>query len=972
MAGLWKRGIASVVLVSGLLMSLGLSRSEILTATSGRPVWNFAGARAGGQATGTLSLVGVKSLNAGDKVIIHLPYVSLAAVVGSDVFVGGSGCTSIATAYSGGLGSSATCILKSEVSAGNVTVQVAGLTLPKFVVLGHSADVVAAGTRLDAYESVLPQSDPATSVRVAVYPTSSGASGAYAANLIAQLVDASGNATDNGGNAVSLGFSSSDSSAVFSSYDGVTGPNGAPDYTTCSGPGTAGSAPSDAVLGEVLCHISATSAKVPVVVDAAGYSFEKPQPMAGLGSAQAASIGAAAYDSYLVTKSGALLSVGENPLGELGNASTVAYATSPVSAILPAGVSVSSVAGGGYFALALTSTGSVLTWGQNDQGQLGQGTSSLDVASPSPTLIPAGVKVTQIAAGCNSAYALTSTGQVYAWGSDSVGELGNGSHSGSVSSPVLVEMPVGVQPVQLSAGNSDGYVLTSTHEIYAWGSNALGQLGDGSRTNASIPTKVTMPNVNVVSVVGGGFNAFAITGTHQLYVWGGNYDGQDGVGSTVDQYRPVKVTMPGSVGVEQVNGASAGGFASMALGSNGVVYTWGANFDAQLGIGILTTGYHSLALSGNGQLYAWGDNRTQGFGVASPVESEVPLKVGLSETFSQLASGCDHSLALTSTGQVYAWGANQDGQLGIGSVGTVASPSPVDVPGTVTAVVAGCLSSYALTSTGQVYAWGANQDGQLGIGSTDATPVPTLVSSLPAGVTQVVAGEYSAYALTSTGQVYAWGANQDGQLGIGSTVPQGSPALVSLGNAVVPTELAAGYSDAYALTSTGQVYAWGANQDGQLGTGTRAPSASPVLVGLPSKVQRVWSGYNQGFGEVNGTLYAWGSNTTGQLGTGGFFNVLTPLPVVLPAGQSVTNVSSPGVSTLFSLANGEVYGVGGNLFGQLGDNSLLTVAIPAMVHSGGVNLHDAVMGGYPNYAQLYPTSISAMLRSVSLTKLVVG
>ncbi|MEX6430591.1 hypothetical protein [Ferrimicrobium acidiphilum] len=256
-----------------------------------------------------------------------------------------------------------------------MTVQVAGLTLPKFVVLGHSADVVAAGTRLDAYESVLPQSDPATSVRVAVYPTSSGASGAYAANLIAQLVDASGNATDNGGNVVSLGFSSSDSSAVFSSYDGVTGPNGAPDYTTCSGPGTAGSAPSDAVLGEVLCHISATSAKVPVVVDAAGYSFEKPQPMAGLGSAQAASIGAAAYDSYLVTKSGALLSVGENPLGELGNASTVAYATSPVSAILPAGVSVSSVAGGGYFALALTSTGSVLTWGQNDQGQLGQGTS---------------------------------------------------------------------------------------------------------------------------------------------------------------------------------------------------------------------------------------------------------------------------------------------------------------------------------------------------------------------------------------------------------------------------------------------------------------------------------------------------------------------------------------------------------------------------------------------------------------------
>ena len=871
MVNLWKRGFASTVLVAGLIMSVGLSGSESLAANTETPVWNFAGVKAGGQTTGTVALENAKALAAGDKVVIHLPYVDLSGVVSSGVVIGGSGCSAIATADSSGLGASVTCTLGSGVNVGNMMVAVGQLVLPKFVVVNQSADVIAAGRRLDAQESVQPESDLATSVRVAVYPISSGVSGSYTADLVAQLVDASGDATDNGGNVISLGFNSSNSSAVFGPYAGAIGPNGASDYASCSGPGTAGAVPSDAALGEVVCQIQASSAKVPVSVDSAGYSFESPQPMVGVGSTQVASIGAAAYDSYLVTKTGGLLSIGENPLAELGNASTVAYATSPVPATLPAGVTIASVVGGGYFTLALTSAGSVLAWGQNDQGQAGGGTSSLDVATPQPSSIPTGIKVTQVAAGCNSAYALTSTGQVYAWGadyagqlgdggraqqdspvlvglptgikvtqvaagcnsayaltstgqvyawgSDSVGELGNGSQSGSLSSPVLVQMPTGVQPVQLSAGNADGYVLTSTHEIYGWGTNALGQLGNGSQANADIPTRVLMPSVDITSVVGGGFNAFAITSTHQLYAWGGNYDGQDGVGSTIEQYLPVRVSMPGSVGVLQVNGASAGGFAAMALGTNGVVYTWGANFDAQLGNGVLTTGYHSLALSGDGQLYAWGDNRTQGFGVASPGGSTVPVNVGLSETLSQLASGCDHSLALTSTGQVYAWGANQDGQLG---------------------------------------------------------------------------------------------------------------------------------------------------------TGTLAPSDSPVLVGLTAKAQGVWAGYNQSFAEVNGTLYGWGSNTTGQLGTGGFFNVLNPLPVALPAGQSVTSVSSPGVSTLFSLANGEVYGVGGNLFGQLGDNSLLTVAAPVVVDANGVDLYDAVMGGYPNYSELYPTDIATMSGAVSLTKLEVG
>jgi alpha-tubulin suppressor-like RCC1 family protein len=170
---------------------------------------------------------------------------------------------------------------------------------------------------------------------------------------------------------------------------------------------------------------------------------------------------------------------------------------------------------------------------------------------------------------------------------------------------------------------------------------------------------------------------------------------------------------------------------------------------------------------------------------------------------------------------------------------------------TATAIAAGYDHSLAVTSTGQVYAWGANFSGELGNGTVTATYITTPVAvDLPSGVraSAVAAGYGHSLALTHLGHVWAWGLDGGGELGTGPTGERVTPTPVRLfapGSGVTATAIAASSEDSVALTSTGQVYAWGFNGEGQLGTGTTTGprdcfsipcSPTPVAVGLPSGV----------------------------------------------------------------------------------------------------------------------------------------
>src|SRR5450756_1749376 len=188
------------------------------------------------------------------------------------------------------------------------------------------------------------------------------------------------------------------------------------------------------------------------------------------------------------------------------------------------------------------------------------------------------------------------------------------------------------------------------------------------------------------------------------------------------------------------------------------------------------------------------------------------------------------------SGSAWAWGYNGDGELGNGTITNNSIPVAVSLPSgtTVAAIAGGLYHSLALTSTGQVLAWGLNGPGQLGNGTTTDSSTPVAVS-LPSGttVTAIAGGYYHSLALTSTGQVLAWGSNSNGQLGNGTTTNSSTPVAVSLPSGTTVTAIAGGRSHSLALASSGQVLARGYNASGQLGNGTTIGSLTPVVVSCP-------------------------------------------------------------------------------------------------------------------------------------------
>jgi alpha-tubulin suppressor-like RCC1 family protein len=312
---------------------------------------------------------------------------------------------------------------------------------------------------------------------------------------------------------------------------------------------------------------------------------------------------------------------------------------------------------------------------------------------------------------------------------------------------------------------------------------------------------------------------------------------------------------------------------------------------------------HSLALKNDGTVWAWGDNQSGQLGGDLPHSAPVQVK-GLAEVI-DVEAGEDHNLAVKKDGTVWAWGNNMDGQLGDGNYFTE-SRTPVLVSGgTFTGVVdvaAGAHHSLAVKDDGTVWAWGGNAHGQLGDNTVKDhhTPVQVTTSSgLKSRVVDVAAGQYFSLALTEDGSVWAWGGNAHGQLGDNTVKDRHAPVQVytGIGPTAVVTDVDAGYHHSLALED-GKVWAWGGNSYGQLGDDTVKDRHVPVQVYTGSGL------YNGGFvtdvdaGDVHslavkddGTVWAWGNNDEGQLGDGTNHDRHAPVQV-----SGLTDVGPPAAS----------------------------------------------------------------------------
>jgi alpha-tubulin suppressor-like RCC1 family protein len=348
---------------------------------------------------------------------------------------------------------------------------------------------------------------------------------------------------------------------------------------------------------------------------------------------------------------------------------------------LPAVLAVGAAAAQG------SSGGTVEHWGQGHSSPI-----AVDLPGP----------VAEVGTSNSAAYALLANGTVWAWGSGSEGELGDG---GTVSSatPVQVRFPAGVRIASIPTDAmpwDTAYAIDTAGHVWGWGANAGGELCLGNETSYSTP--VQLPLSGVTAVAGAAqHTTYDAGGT--LYSCGGNHVGQLGDGSTTSSRVPVKVHgLSGRSVTALVSGFNNVG----ALLSNGTYYDWGWNSKGQLGDG--TAGG----------------------------SSDVPVQVQLPAAVTQAAQGGNdpqdgQTLVMLANGSIYAWGANGAGQLGTGNLTSQSSPVRIFPPAGVTyqALASGGDASYGVSTTGKVYAWGGNQHGQLGDGSTTSSTTPVLVES---------------------------------------------------------------------------------------------------------------------------------------------------------------------------------------------------------------------------------------------------
>ncbi len=378
--------------------------------------------------------------------------------------------------------------------------------------------------------------------------------------------------------------------------------------------------------------------------------------------------------------------------------------------------------------------------------------------------------------------------------------------------------------------------------VWAWGHNGSGQLGDGTTTNRFSPVRVG-GLLGVVAIAGSGHHSLSLKSDGTVWAWGRNRRGQLGDGSTTARLTPVQVSGLTGVVAVAVDSGSCDGH-SLAVKSDGTVLAWGSNWRGELGDGTQNNALtpaqvsgltgavaiaggcrYSLALKSDGTVWAWGDNLNGQLGDGTRNRALTPVQVSGLTGVIAIASGSLWGMALKSDGTVWAWGDNYYGSIGDGTQNRALTPvqviDPADPTGYLSAVTGisggGAVHSLAVKSDGTVWAWGRNAGG-LGDGSISIYPhkrfTPAQVvdpadsTGYLTGVVAVEAGRDNSLALKSDGTVWAWGRNEGGQLGDGTsynlrlTPVQVVDPADSTGYLTGVIALAVGYSHSLAIVAS--------------------------------------------------------------------------------------------------------------------------------------------------------------------------
>ena len=346
------------------------------------------------------------------------------------------------------------------------------------------------------------------------------------------------------------------------------------------------------------------------------------------------------------------------------------------------------ISGGDSYTLAIKKDKTLWAWGRNIVGQLGDGTTT---NRSTPTQIGNDNDWISVEGRLTHSVALKSDGTIWAWGRNFAGQLGNGN-----TTNLLIPTQVGTDSDWkiISAGGSTTLAIKNDGSLWSWGDSELGILGDGSTNDRYIPARVGTENswqsVNISTTC-----AIAIKTNGTLWAWGRNDRGALGDGTNVDR------TVPTQVGTDnnwKVAVTTSSGF-SLALKTDGTIWSWGYNANGELGQGSFQSGInrpiqigtdsdwqsvsamfvHTLAIKNDGTLWAWGYNQTGALGDGTIIDKNTPLQIGTDTDWEKPTATGFNSYALKSDGSLRVWGSNSYGQLGNNQVVNVSQRTPIAI-----------------------------------------------------------------------------------------------------------------------------------------------------------------------------------------------------------------------------------------------------------------------------------------------------
>jgi len=384
-----------------------------------------------------------------------------------------------------------------------------------------------------------------------------------------------------------------------------------------------------------------------------------------------------------------------------------------------------------------------------------------------------GVQIQSISGGFTQVVILSGDGSVWTMGCNTRGQLGIGTIGADNWSSVPVHVDLPGPAKQVGSGTAFCWALSADgRSIYAWGDNTAGQLGVGNSAvkRSTVPRQVDLnlpTGVTVVSMASGAATTLALLSNGHVIAWGDNQYGQCGLDpATAGQYIYKPTLIPG---LTDVTSLASGDSYSMALKQNGTVWAWGENDYGQLGPSGPTNGKDPYTYT--------------------------PVEVQGLPPIQELIAGGNNGVALDDSGNVWEWGRNEFGELGRGYLDQNDKPHPTPkmVAGlpTIASVASQGPTVLATDGAGNIYTWGFNKWGAVGNGQTADAAVPQLVLTLPTSPessgqsVQVAAAHRSSYAFnTVTGETYAWGENNYGQIGIRANNSP-NPVPVNISNEVL-------------------------------------------------------------------------------------------------------------------------------------------------------------------------------------------